>query len=242
MKNIAKKAVGISLLAGTLGVSGYAATPDWSVTDAGDGKVTYSITQAGAFTFDDLGVAAIKNGESFSLEVEVTAPTFANEWGTGIIGTADPYSKNGTADNFMIYVGSGTQNDRKKVELYINNWSYGMANVSYLEKENESDPLVFKFKIEFVNAGDASDGNDYISFSSLSGSSVTFDEKIDYNVVGSFNFSKLTNEGSQFVPDGTVTKVWITKAGVVPEPSAFGLIAGAGALALVVARRRRRKA
>ena len=162
MKNIAKKVLGVSLLTGTLGVAGYAAVPNWSAADAGDGKVTYSITADGAFTFDDLGVAAIKNGESFSLEVEVSASTFANSWGTGIIGTTNPYDSTSCKNSgeFGIYVGSTTN---EKVELYINKWGYSLENLAY--SDDVSDSLTFKFKIEFVNAADASDGNDYFSFS-----------------------------------------------------------------------------
>ena len=251
MKNIAKKALGVSLLAGTLGVAGYAATPDWIVTDAGDGKVTYSITADGAFTFDDLGVAAIKNGESFSLEVEVSASTFANSWGTGIIGTPSAYNSNGDNNQFRIYVGSGSNTQR--FVLNINNWTYGsfsgdgvteLSNLSYGVPDDPSseNPLKLAFKLEYLNNTDAG-GNDFFRFSALEGSQITFDALQDSNCVRTFNFSSLTNEGAPELDfEGTSTTIRITKAGAIPEPSAFGLLAGAGALALVAARRRRRKA
>ncbi len=74
------------------------------------------------------------------------------------------------------------------------------------------------------------DGTSY-SFNSFSGLGYTFDvspeDEIGLFVNGGIEFSKVTLN--------------YAASPSVPEPSAFGLLAGAGALALVAARRRRQK-
>ncbi len=85
-----------------------------------------------------------------------------------------------------------------------------------------------------------------------------YDISIDLNIRGSTTITANGNEknvtgfglngdkfhsifaGSANGLNGTITKVTVSPLTIIPEPSAFGLLAGLGALALVGTRRRRR--
>ncbi len=85
-----------------------------------------------------------------------------------------------------------------------------------------------------------------ISAPSASGENFTLKLIVGDNEVSSFDLgtSSFSLKKLGFYGDGanSVTNVTFSdlKVSVIPEPSAFGLLAGAGALALVAARRRRR--
>ena len=229
------------------------ATPDWTITDHGDGTATYSITLNGSY-YINLGDAAISDGESFSMSVETTASRWGNDWGTGLVGTSNPYAANGTKgdDEFIVYIGRADKNE--KLIYALNNWNYtksdigtGEGKVDYTNAANspsEEAPLTLGVTFTFVNADDAEDDNDYFVIESTDNSDVAFSFRDD-NIVRSFNFSTLINYGGTSgagaenlvrLPDNAVTTISITKA--VPEPTTATL--SLLALAGLAARRRRR--
>ena len=104
-----------------------------------------------------------------------------------------------------------------------------------------SPPITFGFTLQYVNGTDAQDGNDYWVFSPSAGSQITFDAHKDANVITTLNFSDFTNETIyNAAPEGLLTTISITKAGIIPEPSAFAAAVGLGVLGLAAVRRRRR--
>lgn len=250
----------ISLLSLTAlgGLCAYGATPVWNITDAGGGNVTYTTAASGTFTFDGLGPAAISGGESFTLTVEFTSkvsPWVQNGAITPIaaMGSAsgDIYdlSKPGN-DSFRVYY----RPEDSFIELQINKWQYNpspssadkdkLTNISFSgvpETISEETPITFGFTLQYVNGTDAQDGDDYWVFSPSAGSQITFDPHKDANVRKTLNFSDFTNATSyNAAPEGLLTTISITKAGIIPEPSAFAAAVGLGVLGLAAVRRRRR--
>ncbi len=228
---------------------GEATNPNWGLVDNQNGTATYSITLNGSFNIN-LGDAAIKDGESFSMTIEATAPAWANEWGTAIAGTANPYANQQAADNFRVYFGNPAK-ENQKVVYSLNNWEYTKqgAEVDYSgvpSTPSTETPLTLGFTFTYVNSKDAgwpegtaesnSEGN-YFQITNSANSNVKFNAT-DYNIVRSFNFSTLTNVGDVAVTDGTITTISITKAYTIPEPATatLSLLALAG-----LAARRRRK-
>lgn len=214
-------------------VCAYAETTsaDWTrTTSYANQTETYTTTLEGSFTLTLADAGIVLGDKSFSLSVTTTAPSFANSWGTGLIGTSDPYAKPESADKFWMYVGSTTN---QKVQIGTNNWGYTMDNVVYTEP-TDSAPWTFSFTLTYNADADTP----YIEFSSNEGSSVTFDTKRDTNIVSTFNYATLTNVGQVAVPSGTTTTISITRgAVVVPEPATATL--SLLALAGLAARRRR---
>ena len=248
----------ISLLSLTAlgGLCAYGATPVWNITDAGGGNVTYTTSASGTFTFDNLGSAAISGGESFTLTVEFTStvsPWVQNGAITPIAAmgsaTGDIYdlSRPGN-DSFRVYY----RPEDSYIELQINEWQYNpesadndkLTNISFSGVPgtiSEETPITFGFTLQYVNGTDAQDGNDYWVFSPSAGSQITFDPHRDANVVTTLNFSNFTNETIyNAAPEGLLTTISITKAGIIPEPSAFAAAVGLGVLGLAAVRRRRR--
>lgn len=138
------------------------------------------------------------------------------------------------------------------IELQINKWQYKpnsadndkLTNISFSGVPgtiSEETPITFGFTLQYVNGTDAQDGNDYWVFSPSAGSQITFDPHRDANVITTLNFSDFTNETIyNAVPEGLLTTISITKAGIIPEPSAFAAAVGLGVLGLAAVRRRRR--
>lgn len=216
-------------------------TPDWTVVDNGDGTLTYTATVSGNYNFS-LGDAAITDGESFTLSVETTADGWANGWGTGLVGTVDPYNRSWNADNFGVYFGRPTHNTTQ-LEVDVNLWSYKdgekFNDISYTKTDIENaSSLTLGFTFQFVNSTDAADGNNYIVMGTTQNSDVQFSSVMDDNVVTSYNFAALTNTGAASMTN-PVTTIVITKPGSlsVPEPATVTL--SLLALAGLVARRRR---
>ena len=242
----------ITLMALACSVGVAATTPEWVIADHGNGTATYSITLTGDYTID-LGEAAIKGGESFTMTVETEASGWANGWGTGLVGTKDPYGSDGSNDNFRVYFGHVSSNE--KLVYNLNGWAYEQSSGDACPDYSgvaESGPLTLGFTFTFVNSDDAledgenetSGGGNYFTIANSQNSDVTF-SYTDYNIVGSFNFATLTNESTTAsMPSGAVTTISITKAYSapdtpgVPEPATatLSLLALAG-----LAARRRRK-
>lgn len=227
--------------------------PEWTVSQTDENHVTYTTTQIGSFTFDDLGDAVIEDGESFTFTMTFTCTTnpFVQANGLSFLAargddTSDLYDISGKGNNqFRLYI---RPNDNCLM-LDINNYSYGygeasMDSTSYTstlpETVSTDTPVKLAFQLTYVSAKDAADGDNYFTFSSLEGSQIQIDPITDKNVVRNFNFSDLTNYTGTYVnaPAELETTISITKSGMLPEPTTatLSLLALAG-----LAARRRRK-
>ena len=232
-----------------------ATTPVWTTASTTPGQVTYSFTQVGSFNFTDLGDAAIKDGESFSLTLEIYAKSNPFIQGGGLSflaaknGTSDLYDINGGNDQFRFYVRPGDG----IVNFGVNGWIYGtgvdaktqLSNPSYTAPAPDSvsaeTPVKFGLTFTYVNDTDAANDDSYFILAPTADSQFQFDAQTEYNCVRSFNFSDLTNYTGTWTnaPSDIVTTVSITKAGeLVPEPTTATL--SLLALAALAARRRRK--
>lgn len=230
-----------------------ATTPVWTTSSPAPGQVTYSFTQTGSFNFTDLGDAAIKDGESFTITMKFVCPSNPFVQGDGLSFVAaksgsgsDLYDINGNHNQFRVYLRPKDQ----CLILSLNGWTYGYGgdaatdSSSYVENFPQTgdisaeNPVVLGFTLQYVAEGD-----NHFTFSTTEDSQVQIAPITDYNVVKSYNFSDLTNYTGQWVnaPADLVSTISITKAGEipsVPEPTTatLSLLALAG-----LAARRRRK-
>lgn len=230
-----------------------ATTPVWTTSSTAPGQVTYTFTQTGSFNFTDLGDAAIKDGESFTLTMKFVCPSNPFIQGNGLSFVAakngsnsDLYDINGANNQFRVYL-------RPKDDcliLSLNGWTYGYGgdaqtdSTSYVTTLPQTgdisanNPVILGFTLQYV-----AEGNNYFTFATTEDSQVQITPITDYNVVRSYNFSDLTNYTDNWVnaPADIVSTISITKAGelpTVPEPTTatLSLLALAG-----LAARRRRK-
>lgn len=232
-----------------------AASPEWSAVQTDSTHVTYTTTQTGSFNFTDLGDAAIKDGESFSITMEFYAVSNPFLQGNGLSflaaknGDDDLYNINGNNDQFRFYVRPGDG----IVNFSVNGWIYGMggdaqtqlSNTSYTAPAPDSvsaeTPVKLGITFTYVNDADAANGDSYFTLAPTADSQFQFSAQTDYNCVRSYNFSDLTNYTGTYTnaPSDIVTTISITKTGqLVPEPATatLSLLALAG-----LAARRRRK-
>lgn len=229
-----------------------AAAPTWSTTMPDDDHITYTTTQTGRFTFDSLGDAGIKDGESFSMTLTFTCPSNPFNQGNAISfiaakggSTSDLYDISGGNNQFRLYVRASDST----THFNVNGWSYGGGNevsttipnytwtVPATNAISAENPAKIGITFTFVNSADAPDGDDYFTIASTADSQIQFDTFTERNIVRSYNFNDLTNEtGYIGAPTDMVTTISITKA--VPEPTTatLSLLALAG-----LAARRRRK-
>ncbi len=252
-----KAIIAIAAIASTVTSAGAAGTVDnpiqsteWTSTaNTATGLTTYATTIDGAFDID-MGIATIKDGESFTLTVITKSSGWGNSWGTGVISTTDALSGANGKDQFTLYVGSTTN---KKTELKMNTWQYSLGDLNYDEvPANPSmpdNPLTLSFVIDW-NAE-----TKLLTFSNGVDSDVTGTSHVQKDIVTTFNFSHLTNigqpmegnnpVGSPLVAPDVVTTIMVTKAtpadatgGNIPEPTTATL--SLLALAGLCARRRRK--
>lgn len=236
------------------GFSAYAAGPGWTISDSGSDR-TYSTSVTGAFEWDStaMGAAAISSTDSFTLKLEFSS-TDTNPWpgsNSAIIPIAslpagfDPettmyglYGMGADAtadgDGFRIYLRRSNT-----MELYFNGKLLNVSNLAFgaAQTASEADPVSYGFLISYSADTDA------LKIANTEGSEITFDTITVSDVTSGFTIDDLTNTshyGNTTPGSGMTTTISITKVGVVPEPSAFGLLAGLGALALVASRRRRK--
>lgn len=179
-----------------------------------DGKVTL-----GGEGFD----LSLENWE-IELSFNALAKTGANEWGTAAFATGGNSLADWYLNGFQLYV---------KVDGNINVKGNGINETNNDVKIGEIDtnevvPLTFKV----VRSGDNT------TYSLLSGTTSLYSETFEIKDWS----GKITTLSSSITSD-QLEAGWTLATGklsVVPEPSAFGLLAGLGALALVGTRRRRR--
>lgn len=177
--------------------------------------------------------AVTLGGEGFDLSLEnweielsfnALAETGANQWGTGVFATGDNPLAGSYAKGFQVYV---------KVEGAINVKGNGINEIDGDKiVANISNDSVVPLTVKVVRSGDNT------TYSLLSGATSLYSETFEITDWS----GKITTLSSSITSD-QLEAGWTLATGklsVVPEPSAFGLLAGLGALALVGTRRRRR--
>ena len=237
------------------GFSAYAAStstaPEWTTSDSGKDR-TYSTSVTGGFEWSDLGDAAISSGDSFTLKLEFNA--ISNPWpgsNSAIIPIASrPSNFKPTEEDYGLYSMEAKDTEEgdgfriylrynNTMELYFNggNRTASTLNFNAAQTASEEAPVSYGFLISYSADTDA------LTIANTEGSQITFDTITVPDVASGFKIDDLTNTshyGTTTPGNGMTTTISITKIGVVPEPSAFGLLAGLGALALVASRRRRK--
>ena len=192
----------------------------WSKSDAD----TYYNLTLGGVGFD----LSLKNWE-IELNLNVKAETGANDWGTAAFATGSDPVATSYSEGFQAYikVGGGIEVKGGGFEKTDNSGTYG-TGLATVDKTT-SLPLTFKI----VRSGDTA------TYSVYSGSTLLGESEKAFDWTGTV--TTLTTS----ITDAQLSDGWTLASGrfsVVPEPSAFGLLAGLGALALAGTRRRRRKA
>ena len=202
--------------------TGYAAEPTWDM-DTYEGSLSYSTTLQGTYTYDSLGDANIKNGESFSITMKaicIENPYVHSNTSQSVFASkgdfeGDIYDLTNAGDNqlrlFVDDCGNSTRyNDSSDyfLHIYVNGETYGyyryvknwtkklqITNFSFFNanRHNEDNPYIIGITFTYVNAKDSSDGVAYFTLASTEDSDIVFDVYTETDIKNTFNFSDLTN-------------------------------------------------
>ncbi len=173
-----------------------------------------------------------------SFDVSIPANSSVNQWGSTILATgSDGYAVDYTG-GFQIRWNNGTDNNNKDGKIFV---KYGSESNKLFLNNNQALDFSTEQSLSFVVKYDYATK----TLSAKLGEGDFVDQVVSQDVI----FTQLTTTG---VASGSVVSApdeWnysnlkgtLTYSSI-PEPSAFGLLAGLGALALAASRRRRKKA
>ncbi len=172
------------------------------------------------------GQAIIKKGKPFSITITTTSNAntpnegFANEYGTGLLGTSNPYYEplsNAGDNSFNIYVGNGKtvpvpgwkDSDQSKVELHINNANNQVSNYAINHKnDGYKSTLTLSFTLTYTPPREGNKAR--MELIANKGSDVTFDPLTIDGISTGVLFENLQNGGSYPTPLGTKTDLTLT--------------------------------
>ena len=234
--------------------TGFAAEPTW-VMDTSEGSLSYSSTQQGTYTYDSLGDANIKNGESFSMTMKaicIENPYVNSNTSQSVFASkgdfeGDIYNLTDAGDNqlrlFVDDCGNSTRYEDSSdyfLHIYVNGETYGyyryvknwtkkldITRFSFFDanRNNEDNPYIIGITFTYVNAKDSSDGVAYFTLASTEDSAIVFDEYTETDIKHTFNFSDLTN-ATVYTPVPDSQQLQMTVIKAMPEAST---ITGSGA-------------
>ncbi len=168
-----------------------------------------------------------------SFDWSYTAGTSSNQWGTTVIATGtDPFSSGGYPGGFQIRWNNGTASGKTDGTMFV--VANGAGNHNSLTLGTFADFATADRDFNFTISYDID--SKALSFIVKSG-----DKTIDNKTLTStseVSFSALSTGSSDYATVGSYSN--LSGSYAIPEPSAFGMLAGLGALALVASRRRRK--
>ena len=181
-----------------------------------------------------VSTTAIEGLESWEISFDWSykAGTNSNKWGSTILATGtDPFASGGYSGGFQIRWNNGTENNKKDGMMFI--VANGKGDYNSLTLGTISDFASNDYDFNFTISYDID--TKALNFVVKYGDTILDKTLTSTNEVAISSFSTGT---STYGTVGTYSN--LTGSYIIPEPSAFGLLAGVGALALVASRRRRR--
>lgn len=192
----------------------------WSKSDTDS---NYSLTLGGT------GFDLSQENWTISLTLTALPSTGANQWGTAPFASGSSPTATYYTNGFQSFIGVAGGIVVKGSDF--DGGSY--ANGTTLGTVSKDEKATYTFL--FVRTGDST------TFSILNGAGTT----LGTSTKTITNWSGTITELSTSITDDQLTAGWTLAAGTIsyqaiPEPAAFGILAGMGALTLAVSRRRRR--
>ena len=199
----------------------------WRICDGTTSGVGY-------FAYKNISNESIFSEDSFTVTFNMQLDTTAY-YTNGSNGSSNFFNGDTTRESFSLLVGDGTG-------IYWAKFGYDGSKITVTDAATASSSATQLSSFSWNTLTDISITVDKVAGSavfsvgddsvSLTRSTSTLSPYKNTVLVGTVNASH----------QGDACFSSISLSTVVPEPSAFGLLAGAGALALVAARRRRKKA